>query len=384
MVPKIKSLSFFSAPRFASYEVYLHSVMKGQRLGFGPSLLKMGLLALSYAYRACVNVRNACYNRRWIKSFRLSEVAVISVGNLVAGGTGKTPFTLMLAKELQKKCAVAILSRGYRSAAEKKPFPALLQKGEGCDPQIYGDEPCLLAQNLPGLPIYVGRKRCLAARLAKEAGARILILDDGLQHRQLARDFDVVMVDALNPLGEGYCLPRGFLREPPKGLSRAQLIVLNHVQDHAHFMQTQAALQPYTSAAFIGVQARLGGVNRLDSQGSESLESWHGKKIGVFCGLAQPLHFLRALKSHGLHIVAQHMAADHMAVDAKQLSILADEAKKQGAEMLLCTEKDYLKLKCPLTCPLPIAWVPMSLVVVEGQAVWQAFLAKVIVGQVDQ
>ena len=213
-------------------ELYLKQVISGRQKGVWALCIKAILLPLSWLYRFFIYCRNWLYDRGWMRRYVPPVPLVISVGNIVAGGTGKTPVTLMLAEVFYGRFKPAILSRGYRSKAEKLVAPIFLCEGEGpLFPASYcGDEPYLFAKRLPKALVIVGRNRRKASVLAAKAGAQVILLDDGMQHRRLAKDFEVIVVDAGNPFGNGYFLPRGFLREELHALKRADLIFVNHLE----------------------------------------------------------------------------------------------------------------------------------------------------------
>jgi tetraacyldisaccharide 4'-kinase len=295
------------------------------------------------------------------------------VGNIVAGGTGKTPVTLMLAQQLNRKYPLAILSRGYCSPAEHLLAPVVLSKGEGpLYPSSYcGDEPYLLSKNLPGSFVFVGRDRRKASMMAAKAGSRVIIIDDGMQHRSLARDLELVVIDAGDPLGQGHFLPRGYLRDSLTELKRAHLIVLNHIRDRAQFLTAKHQLSRYTRAPIVATHPAVSAV--YDPYGKE-IPSLKGKRIGLFCGIGRPEYFRQLVQTQEAYIVAEMITPDHVVPDSEALNKFAQHCLAQGAELLLCTEKDKVKMNESFVCALPISWVKIQLHVVEGHQYWDAFL----------
>jgi len=270
---------------------------------------------------------------------------------------------------------VGILSRGYRSPAEKLPIPVVLSKGEGPmqSASFCGDEPFLLAQNLPKAFVVVGRNRHKASDIAARAGAQVLLLDDGMQHRRLARDFEVVVVDAMDPFGQGHYLPRGFLREGAHSLSRANLIILNHISDNEAFEKTKALVVRYSNAIVVGTRTEVAGIESF----GESVSSVSGKKVGIFCGIAHPEYFQKTVLQEKAEIVGSIFASDHEGLDSSILEAFALQCKEKGAEMLLCTEKDKVKIQDIQKLALPIAWIKMRLKLVEGAEEWQQFINRI-------
>lgn len=356
-------------------ELYIKRVISGHQRGIIAVFIKALLLPLSWLYGWGVCIRNWLYDHGWMRRYVPPVPLVISIGNIVAGGTGKTPLTLLLAKVFYDRLTVAILSRGYRSKAEKLETPVLLCEGRGpVFPASYcGDEPYLLAKRLPKATIIVGGNRRKAAFLAAKAGAQIILLDDGMQHRRLARDFDVVVIDVDDPFGQGYFLPRGFLREDLYSLTRAHLIVLNHLHDPSQFSVVKSYLKPYTIAPVVAVQGKVTAVRDLKGQAMESIQE---REVGMFCGIANPHHFRRLLEREGFTVVAEFLLPDHTTINVRALESFAQKSAKKGAKWLICTEKDCVKVQENVSCSLPIIWVQMELQIVEGQKEWGSFLEQ--------
>lgn len=218
-------------------ERYITEIIRGKRQGTISSVLKGILRLFSWPYKIVVACRNWAYDKEWFRQYQAPVPIMISVGNIVAGGTGKTPVTLMLAKAFYEEYSIGILSRGYRAPVEKLSSPIALSVGKGPfhSAAYCGDEPYLLSQNLPEACVYVGKNRHKSANMAAMAGNEIVILDDGMQHRSIGRDFEVVVVDIDDPFGQGYYLPRGLLRENPRSLSRADFVIINNIDDPEQF-----------------------------------------------------------------------------------------------------------------------------------------------------
>ena len=189
-------------------------LVRGRRRGFGPALARLGLTAASVPYGTAVRLRNRLFDAGW-KARHRAAVPVVSVGNLTLGGTGKTPCVEYLARFYRDRgFRVAILSRGYGGG-----------DAAGTGPN---DEALVLEENLPDVPHLQGADRVALAGVAvEELEADLLILDDGFQHRRLARDLDVVLLDATDPFGQGRLFPRGLLREPASSLRRADAVLVS-------------------------------------------------------------------------------------------------------------------------------------------------------------
>lgn len=357
-------------------ESYYFDVITGKRKGWFSHLLRFILLLLSLPFRFIVMCRNWVFDQGWVSRYYAPVPVVISIGNIVVGGTGKTPVTLMLAKEFYDEFLIAILSRGYRSQAEKLSIPIILSKGEGPMQSAHfcGDEPFLIAQNLPKAFVIVGKDRHKASDIAAREGAHLILLDDGMQHRRLARDFEVVVMDTTDLFGQGHFLPRGLLREGKHSLSRANLIILNHVDDQQDFETMKNEIAAYTKAVVVGTKMEVVHVESFKGDPAGPLK---GKKVGIFCGIAHPEYFYTTVVGQGAEIVDSAFASDHMTLDNRTLAAFALNCREKGAELLLCTEKDKVKILDVEELALPIAYVKMQLKIIGGKAEWDAFVAKV-------
>jgi len=327
-------------------------------------LIKSLLYGVSTIYRLASASRNFAYEKKWLKAEK-APIPIISIGNIVAGGTGKTPLVRLLAAELLKDKQLAILTRGYRSAIEHSGEVVNISSGE-LPAALCGDEPRMLAMQIPQAQVWVGKDRKESARRAAIAGADLAILDDGMQYRSLERDFEIISMDAEDLLGKGHFLPRGFLRDHPRRLSEADLIVLNHVRDENHFNGLKAQLSSYTNALIVGMKLCI-----------EPAVEWKGKKVGAFCALAKPNRFFATLKQAGSIILDSLTALDHMSFSQKCLENFSNRSLEQGAECLVCTEKDWVKLPGNIKLSLPIVVLKTHLEIIFGQELWQGMIKKI-------
>ncbi len=354
---------------------YFTQVIRGKKNGLFPSFFKTIFWLMSWPYRLAVSLRNWAYDQGWLRQYQAPIPVVISVGNIVAGGSGKTPVTLLIAQSFIEERKLAILSRGYRSLAEKSSTTLILSSGKGPELSAVeaGDEPYLLAENLVKAWILVGKDRIQSANLASREGIEIVLLDDGMQHRQIARDYEVIVLDAEDPLGQNNYLPRGLLRENPKNLSRADLIFLNHIEGREDFEKAQAMIRPFTNAPVAGIRYR--GWKAFDLKGIEwQLE---GKKAGLFCGIAQPERFQATAEEMGVRVIDSSFFPDHHQYSVDKLLQLANRWKAAGADMMICTEKDKVKLPSTMECPLPLVWLKIVPCVVEGADAYARFIESV-------
>jgi tetraacyldisaccharide 4'-kinase len=306
----------------------------------GALLFPLYLLSLPYGWG--MKTRAFCYANGLFRTRRLSR-PVISVGNITVGGTGKTPLVMALAKGLMERgIRVAVLSRGYRrsetSGSVVSDGRTLLLSPEGS-----GDEPYLLAQNLPGIPVLVGRDRFThGERAIEQFGVRGLVLDDGFQHLQLHRDLDIALLDSQTGVGGDYLLPRGILREPLTHLRRADLVLftkVEHIDDCSSLEAEVRRIQPSVSIFHSSYEA----ATLVGQKGEkERAESFRGKKVFAFSGIAQPESFTLLLRKLGMEVVKETAFPDHYNYTMEDLLWIEKESK--AADGVVTTEKDMVKL----------------------------------------
>ncbi len=290
---------------------------------------------------------------------------VIGIGNITAGGTGKTPLTVRVVQTLlELGLKVAIISRGH-GRQSKRPY-TWVSRGEGplLPAHLCGDEPYMLASKLP-VPVLTGADRVLLAQKAiAELGRVIIVGDDLFQHRRLRRDLDIVALDASAPVGNGFMLPRGPLREPATGLRRAQAIVLTRAEDEQLVKQTKIWLRGFWgNGPVLSCRHR---VNALHDMNGQAI-AWQGRpKVLAFCGLARPDHFAASLKQMGLNVVELADFPDHHWFSARELQDLAARARGLGVQALVTTEKDQARLQAAWKGALPL-WISRLELVFEDE-----------------
>lgn len=248
------------------------------------------LWPVSLLYGLVTALRRTCYRRGWLRSERL-PVPVIVVGNITVGGTGKTPLVVWLVEYLrQRGWQPGIISRGYRGRSLHWPR----RVSADSNPDEVGDEPVLLAQRL-SCPLAVGPSRVDAARdLLADSSVNIIVSDDGLQHYALARDIEIVVVDAQRQLGNGLLLPAGPLREPEQRLREVDCVVINGGN------APRPAMHMLSSA-----------VVRLDGKESRLLRDFSGKAVLGVAGIGNPDRFFAALREAGLQVVPRSLPDHH-------------------------------------------------------------------------
>ena len=327
------------------------------------------LYPLSIIYSAVVRAKSWCYTRGVFHGRKLPGT-VISVGNLTVGGTGKTPMVLAIAERLAEEGKhAAILTRGYRGTKTA---------GESSDPQ--SDEVALLRERLAGkVQLGVGANRYKNGIVLSRHGVDWFVLDDGFQHRRLARDADIVLVDAMDPFGGKMVLPAGRLREPLSGVKRADIVVITRsVQTPAPALET--ILRRYTNSPIFYTSTQLKSVSRLPRLDvSLPEEDWRKARFVAFCAIGNPAAFFSDLRAWGLQANQERSFADHHLYAPREAAELELAAIDSGADALLCTEKDVWNLRkvkfeklpvycCRISFELPETfWSALSNLVQRGK-----------------
>ncbi len=304
------------------------------------SLLRLLAAPLAPLYGAVVRARNRGFDAHPERAAR-AAVPVISIGNLSAGGTGKTPLTLFLAEGLEVAgWTNAVLSRGYGGRRDVDPMSVEADS----DPRQTGDEPLLMARRLGARRVVVGRKREAAAMraLAQRPGLRCLLLDDGFQHRALHRDLDLLVLDGVRRWGDGRMLPLGDLREPMDSARRAQALVVTRaarVQDRPEIEAWWA--RHGSGGPLFWVDFALGGLRRWPAELAPA--QVQGPTF-AWCGLGHPEAFYADLLLAGHAWTGTRSFPDHRGPSPADLRRLQAQAQAEGAGWLVCTEKDAVKL----------------------------------------
>jgi tetraacyldisaccharide 4'-kinase len=279
---------------------------------------------------------------------------VISVGNLTLGGTGKTPLVKWLAKRLTE-CGLrpVIVSRGYRSGGNQ-----------------HNDEALELRQALGNVPHVQNPDRVAAAERAIAAfGCQVIVLDDGFQHRRLARDLDIVLMDALEPFGYEHVFPRGTLREPLAGLRRADVVCLSRAdtisiaeRDAIRSRVCELAPQALWCECTHTATGLVNAVGR-----TEPLSALAGRRVAAFCGIGNPAGFRHTLLRTGCQIAAWREFPDHHAFTAGDLAELSALCESCQANVLVCTQKDLVKLGRESLAGRPVRAVAIEMQFIAGQ-----------------
>ena len=361
---------FFDICRFAAYDRPLckvgftgqfhlnqeryRRVVSGQDQGFGVSVLRFLLRGVALIYGLAVRVRNLGYRWGILRSHSV-DVPVISIGNITAGGTGKTPLVIWVCNYLQNKgIRCSVLTRGYKT-----------QAGD------ISDEPALLAKSCEGTSVVINPNRLAGAQKAVSVHrAQAVVMDDGFQHRKLWRDLDIVVVDATCPFGYGRVLPAGLLREPESGLARASAVVMTRADQvsEAELDAIEQRIRLYAPTIPIAKTAHK--LSHAVSYPNQviPLEELRSSKVYAFCGIGNPEAFFDSLKRNNIDLCGTKTFDDHHAYTAADLQQIYADAAACGATVILCTQKDWIKnaLLAPSREGTVFAYLAMELDFLEG------------------
>jgi tetraacyldisaccharide 4'-kinase len=338
------------------------AVISGRRQGIAAVAARAGLALAEIPYSLAMRRRN----RRFDRGLDVHRVgaAVVSVGNLTLGGTGKTPLVEWIARWYRARgVRVALVSRGYGGQAGGR-----------------NDEALELEERLPDVPHVQNRDRLAAARLAiEEFESQLILLDDGFQHRRLARDLDIVVVDALEPFGYEHVFPRGTLREPLEGIARADVVVLSRadlVEAEMRGVIQRRINRHAPSAAW--VESRHAPRELRSASGRrQPLESLTGP-IAAFCGIGNPLGFRRCLEDRGFSVVGFREFPDHHRYTRADVDSLAAWSKSLAASALVTTHKDLVKLQVDQIGACPTWALVIEIEFLSGSALLEARLAPFV------
>lgn len=360
-------------------QLYLYKLVHGEQQGILAVFL-LGLLRMfSVLYGWAVIIALGLYKYGIFKQHKLS-CYVISLGNITVGGTGKTPTAQRLATIIRDLgYRVVILNRGYRAGWRGQ--VGLVSDGK----RIYmtateaGDEAYLLAKSLPGIPVVIGSNRIITGEYAvKQLQADVIILDDGYQHWQLARDLDIVLIDSLNMFGNSFMLPRGTLREPLPNLARAKVFLLTKVDQSTHDARDviHGTLNRYNSKAlvvesihkprcFVEIEEWYKGMRITDV----ALETISNQKVVAFSAIGNPSSFEQTIMDIGVSEVCGVRYADHHDYTMVEMQGILQRAVDEKAFALVTTEKDAVKIPAEFIHsdrPLPLYVLSIAVHFTEG------------------
>ncbi|MBI3353349.1 MAG: tetraacyldisaccharide 4'-kinase [Nitrospirae bacterium] len=300
---------------------------------------------MSFLYGIILKVRAFSYTAGLLKKRKLNA-KVISVGNITVGGTGKTPMVIALAEILMRNNKkAAVVSRGYKSKGEKGLNVVSDGKGIKLNPESAGDEPYLITERLKDVPVLICADRYESGRYAIENfGVDTIILDDGFQNLAIKKDIDILLIDAMNPFGSGYLLPRGILREPLSAISRADIIIITKADIHKNISDITDTIKLYNAPApiFKAIYKPSELVNIATGR-KENINTLKNKSVTIFSGIANPLSFSYLIENAGADIVEEFIFNDHYSYTKDDIDRIRLSVKK--ADMIITTEKDAVKIR---------------------------------------
>ncbi len=348
----------------------IHQVMQGDE----SSLLGMFLYPLSKIYGCAVRVRTGLYANNVLKK-RTLPCTVISIGNITAGGTGKTPMAVKTAdfiRDLGYKAA--LLSRGYKGDAEKCGGIVSDRNGILMGPETAGDEPVMMAEKLDDVPVLVGADRYASGMLAMDRfKPDVIILDDGFQHIRLHRDINLLLLDCKKPFGNGHMLPRGCLREPISALSRADAVVLTRSETVSDIQREERVNQIREmlpgKSIFTTIHSPF-----ISTPSSGDLEDLNGRSVYGFSGLADNDGFKETLKQLGCSLTGFRGFPDHYKYTKGDLKEIISFAEEAGADCIVTTEKDHVKAGKLISWPMGIVVVGIDISFGDEEISFKAFL----------
>lgn len=395
-VRKIK-LSFKRAHRRLRHwlddtEIFVSDILYDRRKDIPARLLGYFLIPFSWLFSLIVKIRSYNY-QKGIFTSEILGCPVIVVGNLTVGGTGKTPVVEKIARELRERGRkVAILSRGYKSKKEpawkkwirfilhkNEPPPRVVSNGKRVllGAEIAGDEPFMLASNLPGVIVVVDKDRVKAGRYAiKTFGADVLVLDDGFQYRSLRGHINLLLVDKTNPFGNYHLLPRGILREPLSAMKRASYIFLTKADNATHH-DILKEIRAYNARAKIVQCAHFPrNIVSIDRKESKHIDFLFQKKIMAFSGIASPDSFEGFLTKNGAEIVIKKRFADHHRFSKQELDNLIQVAQSHHVDFVITTEKDAVRLPADFAPQTPFFFLKIDIEILSGEDNFEEAISK--------
>jgi tetraacyldisaccharide 4'-kinase len=361
---------------------FYRKLISGQNEGLSVIFLRFCLALAAAGYSLIVRLRNFMYSKGWLKMHRVNAV-VLSVGNIITGGTGKTPLVIWLCNYLtqnlnikNKNCGCAILTRGYKATQNSK-----------LKTQNYGDEPAIIAEDCPQAKVIVNPDRVVGAIEAiSKFGANVLIMDDGFQHRRLARDLEIVTIDATLPFGHGKLLPAGLLREPIFELKRANAVVISRCNQitEAKLIELEKKLQQINSNMIIARSIHAPVYAKSVDDKEVGLDELKYKKIFAFCGIGNPEAFFKTIRDLGCELVGSNAYNDHHKYAESDVADICRRAESLKANLILTTQKDWTKI-APLLSKIQglefniqIAYVKIELKFISGEEQLKALINKTL------
>ncbi|MBD3170465.1 MAG: tetraacyldisaccharide 4'-kinase [candidate division Zixibacteria bacterium] len=312
------------------------------------------LTPLSLIYRGFVFARNLAYDNKWFNINRLNR-PVISIGNITAGGAGKTPLARYLAETLGRKgFSVALLSRGYRRKRDDN-IVFRSSKELKLTADNIGDEPAMLSEMLDEVIFGIGANRFITgSEIIDRFNPDVFLLDDGFQHRKLHRDLDILVVDSHQLFHNEQCLPAGMLREPVENIQRADIIVVKNINDDTSYLRSKESINKLGfDIPVLNGKIKVMGLYDVDSSEKEQLDFITGKRVIAFCGIGNAGGFRKTIEEQGASIQSFIKFRDHHYYSERDIALISGKFAESNAELLLTTMKDAARLKSvTFDCPV--------------------------------
>jgi len=353
------------------------NLISGRSNGPTAKISRFFLKIAAKVYSILIGLRNSLYSNGWLKIHRV-DVPVISVGNITAGGTGKTPLVIWLCNQITQNLKLkaqnygcAILTRGYKT-----------QKGES------SDEPAIIAQSCPEAKVIVNPNRLEgAAEAVNKFSAKALIMDDGFQHRRLGRDVDIVTIDATQPFGYDKMLPAGLLREPTAALKRADAVVVTRCDQtgETELGRLEDKLRLINPDMIIARSIHAPICAKSIGEKEIGLEELKSKKIFAFCGIGNPDAFLSTIRALGCQLAGSNIYNDHYHYTANCLAHIYEQASHLKADLILTTQKDWYCVQYEIHNPqfeIPFAYLAIELKFTAGEDKITQLIKNTLAGKI--
>lgn len=381
--------------RMEEFEEWGTEVIFGRARGFRAWMMRCVLRFASFFFYILIKMRLFLFRRR-IKTVHYLGTFVISVGNITAGGTGKTPIVELLSRTLAergRRCA--ILTRGYKSADLDEPQVWINSKGQQLDskklpkiasdgttrylsPLYAGDEPFMLARNLDGVSVLVDKDRVKSGHFAiNELNCNTLILDDGMQYLKLKHEIDIVLVDCGFPFGTGALLPRGTMREPRTSLKRASYIILTKSGGKPQD-ELIATIRKYNKVADIVVCNHAPAwLENIFTGERKELDFLKDKYVACMSGIARPESFEELVENLGAHVEIRRRYPDHYWFDQEDLENFVERCADRAMDLIVTTEKDAVRFLKPGEMDVPIYFLRIRIDIEQGQEYWDRMIDNI-------
>jgi len=359
---------------------HYRKLISGQKHGPATVILCLFLRSAAWLYSIVIGLRNFLYSKKWLK-IHSADVPVISVGNITVGGTGKTPLVIWLYNKITSNYKCAILTRGYKTHTEKR--------ASSIEHRVSRiDEPAILNESCPDAKVIVNPNRVAGAiEAVNKFGAKALIMDDGFQHRRLARDIDIVTIDATCPFGYGKMLPAGLLREPISALKRADAVVITRCDQtgEAKLDRIKEELQSNNPNMIIARSVHKPICAKFIDGKEIGLKELNNKKVFAFCGIGNPNAFFNTITKLGAKLAGSRIFDDHHHYTNSDIGNMYKQAEELKADLILTTQKDFSKFKIQNSkFKIQLAYLAIELKFVSGEDKITRLIKNALAGKITK